>query len=339
MDNQVENQTKYQYIHVGIGIPGVRSYSIGVCRTFTSTCLVNSKYRELYKMYVASYVDYVIRKFIDNLDVLKNPFHTYKSRDRVYLVYRYNDKLWSLLEQILMFAEFLNSNRKLKHRKREIVESVLSKCRDVDRCIDSIIDTVNKLEFKMRKARERGKKALFTRFERNTQKCMYVVDKYFSDLRNVHIFDISHSCRDYYTSECEEKAFEILRKFYAEEIARRYSHGIAVGVDSVYLFARDGILAVKTIKSDEYFKLLCDSCVDNEKYAIVKLVGAKVFDNEVNRIDWIAVIGYDKHTNQVFLHYVPKTLVFRDVETCRKWILGLVDEYGRKVEDVDIIEV
>jgi hypothetical protein len=41
----------------------------------------------------------------------------------------------------------------------------------------------------------------------------------------------------------------------------------------------------------------------------------------------------------VFLHYVPKTLIFRDVETCRKWILGIVDDFGRPVEDVELVEV
>jgi hypothetical protein len=41
----------------------------------------------------------------------------------------------------------------------------------------------------------------------------------------------------------------------------------------------------------------------------------------------------------VFLHYVPKTLIFKDVETLRKWILGIVDEYGRSFEDVELIEV
>jgi hypothetical protein len=72
---------------------------------------------------------------------------------------------------------------------------------------------------------------------------------------------------------------------------------------------------------------------------MVKLIGVSLVDSYIDRIDWIAVLGYDKHSNQIFLHYVPKTLIMRDVEICRKWVLGIVDEYGRIVEDVELLEV
>jgi len=332
-----------RYIHLGVGVSGIRSYSLGICKTFTSTCLVNSKYRELHKMYVASHVNYVVREFIDNLDILNNPFHIYRSSDRTYYVYKYSDKLWSLLEQIFMFAEFIQSNKKLRYRKREIVENVLLNCRDVDRCIDSIIDTVNRLKFVIMKRRERGKKALLTRFMRNTQKCMYVVDKYFSDLRNVHIFDISNMCKSYYTSECEESIFNVLRKFYDSDIARRYSHEIAAGSSPIWLFARDGIFAIKTLPIYEdlgiFFRVFYDSCVETDKYVAVKLIGVTMANGYIDRIEWIAVLGLDKHSNQLFLHYVPKTLVFRDVETCRRWLLGLADRFGNVAQDIELIEV
>jgi hypothetical protein len=300
---------------------------------------VNSKYREYYKTYVASYVDYVIRKFIDDLDVLKNLFHIYKSRDRTYYVYKYNDKLWSLLEQIFLLAEFLNSYRVLKYRKKEIVDSIISKCKDIEKCIDTIIDTENRLEIEIEKRRKSGKKALFTRLMRNTQKCKSLIDKYFSDLNNYYVFDVSSNCKDYYTSECEQSVLEVLIKFFAEDVARRYAHSISIMRNSVYLFVRDGIFAIKTSNTTEYFRLFCDDCVDNEKYALVKLVGVILIDNTIDRVDWVAILGLDKHTNQIFLHYVPKTLVFRDVEVCRLWVMGLADEFGSTVSDVELVEV
>jgi hypothetical protein len=36
---------------------------------------------------------------------------------------------------------------------------------------------------------------------------------------------------------------------------------------------------------------------------------------------------------------VQRTLWIRDVEICRKWILGLTDRYGNPFEDVELIEV
>jgi len=324
-----------RYIHLGVGVSGIRSYSLGICKCFTSTCLVNSKYRELHKIYVASHVDYVIRKFIDNLDILKNPFHTYRSRDRTYYVYKYSDKLWSLLKQIFMFAEFIHSNKKLRYRKREIVENVLSKCRDVDRCIDSIIDTVNRLEFEIRKRRERGKKALLSRFENNNKKCLHIIKKYFSDLENTPTFKVSGIG----FAECFEDTTKILRKMFPDDVASRYANSICAGGNSIYLFARDSIIAIDARYSNHDVKIFCDSCIDTPGYAMVKLVGVSMINGYVDRVDWIAVLGYDKHSNQIFLHYVPKTLVFRDAEVCRRWIMGLADNYGNTDSDVEIIEV
>jgi hypothetical protein len=286
-------------------------------------------------MYVASVVDEVFEKFRWNIDELKNPFHEYKSRDRVYLVYRYNDKLYELIKSIFDLAMFINSYKWTQKNKWNIVNGIIAYCNDVKSCIESIDKRVKDIREYLKKLRKAGKKALLSRFENNTRKCKQIIDKYFSDLYNYHVFD----AYSVLYSTCMDKTISILSKFFDQNTARRYADRICRGNSSIYLFAREGIFGIKTSNTTEYFKLFCDSCVDNEKYVAIKLIGTTMINDEVDRIDWVAVLGLDKYTNQVFLHYVPKTLVLRDVETLRKWILGIVDEYGRTVEDVEIIEV
>jgi len=331
----MENQTKYGYIHVGIGLPGVRSYTLALCKTFTSTCLRDYSIRSNVDVYVAKVVDDVFEKFRWNVEELKEPFHTYKSRDRVYLVYRYSDNLYKLIKSIFDLAIFINSYKWTQKNKWNIVNGILAECNDVESCINVIDKRVKEIREYLKKLRKAGKKAFLSRLIRNTIRCRSIIDKYFSDLYNYPIFDAYSVLYD----TCMDKAVNILTKFFDQNTARRYSDRICRGNSSIYLFARDSIFGIKTSNTDEYFRLFCDSCVETDKYVTVKLVGAKVFDDEVDRIDWIAVLGLDKYSNQIFLHYVPKTLVFRDAEVCRRWIMGLVDEYGRTIEDIELIEV
>jgi hypothetical protein len=286
-------------------------------------------------MYVAKVVDGIFEKFRWNIEELKKPFHSYKSRDRIYLVYKYSDKLYELIKSIFDLAIFINSYKWTQKNKWNIINGIIAYCNDIDSCIETIDKRVNEIRQYLRKLRKAGKKAFLSRLSRNTERCRPIVVKYFSDLYNYPVFDAYSVLYDV----CIDKVISILSKFFDQNTSRRYADRICVGHGSIYLFARDSIFGIKTSNTTEYFRLFCDDCVDNEKYVVVKLVGAKVFDDEVDRIDWIAVLGLDKATNQVFLHYVPKTLILRDVETLRKWILGLVDEYGRSYEDVEVIEV
>jgi hypothetical protein len=286
-------------------------------------------------MYVASVVDDVFEKFRWNIEELKNPFHSYKSWDRVYLVYKYDDKLYELIKSIFDLAIFINTYRFTRNNKWNIVNGIIAYCNDVETCLTIIDKRMHEIRQYIKKFRKAGKKAFLTRLTRNTERCKPIIDKYFSDLYNYPVFDVYSVLYD----TCVEKSINVLTKFFDQNVSRRYADRICGGNSSIYLFARDSIFAIKTSNTTEYFRLFCDGCVDNEKYTIVKLLGVKVFDDEIDRVDWIAVLGLDKYTNQIFLHYVPKTLVLKDVETLRKWILGLVDEYGRTVEDVDIIEV
>jgi hypothetical protein len=331
MENQNELKNELMYIHVGIGSPGFRSYSLGICKTFTSSCLRKRMYRVYYRVYTASHVSSVFKKFLYALDVLQKPFHIYKSYDRTYYVYKYDYKLMTLIDEIFQFAELLHMNKSLRDRKSEIINNVLLKCRDVETCLDAIVKTLVELREKIEKRRMAGKKAFLTRFERNTQKCLHIIKKYFSDLENAPTFKVSSIG----FAECFEDAVKILRKLFPEDIARRYANNICSGGNSVFLFARDSIIAIDARYSNHDVKIFCDSCRETDSYAIVKLVGASLVNEYIDRIDWIAVLGYDKHANQMFLHYVPRTLLLKDVETCRLWIMGLA---GRS-EDVELIEV
>ena len=331
----MENQTKYDYIHVGVGIPGVRSYTLALCKTFTSTCLRDYRIRSSIDMYVAKVVDDVFERFRWNIEELKNPFHTYKSRDRVYLVYRYSDDLYKLIKSIFDLAIFINSYKWTQKNKWNIVNGILTECNDVKTCLEMIDKRVGVIRQYLRKLRKAGKKALLSRLENNTRKCKPLIDKYFSDLYNYSIFDAYSVLYDV----CVEKSINVLTKFFDSNVARRYADRICGGRGSIYLFARDSLFAIKTSYSDEYFRLFCDDCIETDKYVVVKLVGTTMINDEVDRVDWIAVLGYDKHTNQIFLHYVPRTLLFRDVEICRKWIMGLADRFGNVTQDVELIEV
>jgi ribosomal protein L17 len=325
----------YDYIHVGVGFPGSRSYTLSLCKKFTSTCLHNSYIRSSVDVYVASVVDDVFEKFRWNIEELKNPFHEYKSYDRVYLVYKYDDKLYGLIKSIFDLAIFINSYKWTQKNKWNIINGIIAECSDVESCIETIHKRIDDIRQYIKKLRKAGKKAFLSRLTRNTERCKPIIDKYFSDLYNYPVFDVYSVTY----SSCVEKSINVLTKFFDQNVARRYADRICGMRSSVYLFARDSIFAIKTSNTTEYFRLFCDDCIETDKYVVVKLVGAKVFDNEIDRVDWIAVLGLDKYTNQIFLHYVPKTLVLRDVETCRKWILGIVDEYGRTVGDVELVEV
>jgi hypothetical protein len=335
MSNEYELKNELMYIHVGIGSPGFRSYSLGLCKTFTSTCLRNHMLRKFYRVYTASHVNYVFKKFLSALDVLQKPFHTYKSNDRTYYVYKYEYNLMLLIEHIFNLAELIHKNRTLRDKKSEIVNGILQKCSDISTCLDVIVKTIIELKEEIEKRKKSGKKALLTRFTRNTQKCKHIIDKYFSDLESAPTFKVS----EIGFAECSEDAVKILKKLFPEDIARRYANSICSGGNSIYLFARDSIIAIDARYENKDIKIYYDSCRDTPSYTIVKLVGASLVNGYIDRIDWIAVLGYDKATNQVFLHYVPRTLIFKDVEACRKWILGLTDRYGNPFEDVELIEV
>ena len=331
----METLNEYKYIHVGVGEPGFRSYKLFLCKSFTSTCLHNSLKRSSIDTYVATKVDYVFDKFRYHIKELNVPFHTYKSFDREYFVYIYSDKLYKLINRIFLLGDFINSHRILKEKRCKIVNDIIAKCTDMDTCSELIANTIIKLEIEIRKRKERGKKALLSRFENNTKKCELIVKKYFSDLKNAPAFKVSSIG----FAECFEDAVKILRKMFPEDIARRYANSICAGGNSIYLFARDSIIAIDARYESKDVKIFCDSCRDTPSYAIVKLIGASLVNGYIDRIDWIVILGLDKATNQIFLHYVPNTLILRDVETLRKWIMGLVDRYGNQTEDVEIIEV
>ncbi len=85
--------------------------------------------------------------------------------------------------------------------------------------------------------------------------------------------------------------------------------------------------------------IVVDDAEEHRGFIAFKLVAFKETNKEIH-IDYVAIAGFDKYTRSRFLHYVPPTLWNRSVEVCRKWILGLVNNYGKELyEEYELIEV
>jgi len=123
-----------------------------------------------------------------------------------------------------------------------------------------------------------------------------------------------------------------------QNVARRYAESICSGGNSIYIFARNSIIAVDARYSPRDVRVYYESCIDTERYAMVKLVAVATTDREVNEVDWVALLSYDKLVNQLFLHYVPPTLLLADIERARLWLLGLVDNWGRRELNFALVE-
>jgi hypothetical protein len=322
-----------QYLHVGIGFPGIRSYNIIVCNTFTSSCAKKHHIHGLNA--TASVVDKVFRRLFALIPELQEPFHVYKHSHREYRVYRYSEDLARLINMAIAFAYALH--RYCKYDRRcysRVMQSAFNACSSVGLCLQGVNLWMQYMNRVLEGRRKAGKKALLTRLERSTWECLHIIKKYFSDVESAPTFKVS----EIGFSECFEDAIKILRKLFPEDVARRYANRICAGGNSIYLFARGAIIAIDARYAPTNVKIFYESCTDTPGYAMVKLVGASLVDGYINRIDWVALLGYDKQTNQVFLHYIPPTLIFKDIERARLWLLGLVDRWGNMLANFELIE-
>jgi len=190
---------------------------------------------------------------------------------------------------------------------------------------------MNRISERRRRA---GRKALLTRLERATQTCKAIVSEYFPDLGNPLVFKVDE--RGY--TECVSDAVKVLSRIFVQNVARRYAESICSGGNSIYIFARNSIIAVDARYSPRDVRVYYESCIDTERYAMVKQVAVATTDREVNEVDWVALLSYDKLVNQLFLHYVPPTLLLADIERARLWLLGLVDNWGRRELNFALVE-
>jgi len=254
--------------------------------------------------------------------------HSYRFSGRRYYVF--SEEFYPLFETVARLVYTLN---KLYRRDIEKVfqhiDRAANLCSSVAQCVDTLSRELSRAERIYEERVARGRKALTARLKKGVERCRDVVERFFRDLSNPHI-------RRYKDSE-DLEAF--LRKLFSDRVARGYRRfaeargPIIVARDGIVLLAREG-------EPLDSFSIYVDGCSASASYAIAKIVGAETLNGYVYRIKWVALLGIDLYTNQLFLHYVPTTLALRRAELCRLWILGLVDDFGKPLyrEDLALIE-
>jgi hypothetical protein len=332
-----------KYIHIGFGKPYIRSYHIALCPKPTSIYIR----RSLCKGYSveASSISHVFDKVFRGV-VYSTPVNIYRYSYRIYHVYIYSDSLWRFIDILIDFSYKLNRYCRSYRCIDHIVSNVLNRCGDLDICIDVVSEWLSYIEGVVRRRIDSGRKALYKRFAKKTTMFIDKLYSVFPDIRNIAVFKVD----SIFYSSCVEESINILRKFYRDDQSHRYAENICRGYIA-YLFARDSIFAIAPNNLElEYggnyvmrFKdqyIFIDGYRDTEIYTVFKLINTNTASDMVNRIYWVSILGYDKYTNQIFIHYVPPTLALHSVETCREWLMGLVDSYGFKtIDGYSLVEV
>lgn len=311
------------FCHVGIGKAYARSYEFFLSDVVTSSGVKKKHYN---MVRVEGFLGYPLRLFVE------------KFSDRIVHLYRYSGRQYYVFPEDF-YRLFLSLSRLIYtlyrfyrgdiERITSYISSAIGNCSDIDNCVEVISRHNTLIERNIIKRVLRGRKALTTRFMKGIDRCRDIVERYFQDLLSPHIYR--------YNSAEELEA--LLRKLFSDRVARGYRR--FAEVNSPILVAKEGLLIIAREYDDiENFSIYVDDCSKTDKYAVLKLVGAYKLSGYVHRIRWVAVLGIDLLTNQLFLHYVPPTLVLRKVEVLRQWLLGLVDDFGRPFDrDFIIIEV
>jgi len=330
------------FIHLGFGAPQRRSYELIKCEYITSTCA--KKYGG--DTYIAEYADKVMFRLQHHIPELQNPIHEYRYSGREYKVYPYTEDLWNLLETLMEFSYRLHeycknwdSARESNCYNRVLLDLSLRCEKGIEECMKAVREWEEYMERIRWAKRVAGEKAFVARLRKSHEKCMPVLQKYFSDVLNYLSFrDREYNDPAIYVNdavgyaECFNGVFNHLKKFFDEERARRYADRMCRGFNTVFLLARDGIIVLDLRYRLDPVDIYAMDCVDKPSYAMVKLVAVRSEPLQRARVDWVALLGLDKPTNQIFIHYVPRTFVFRDLETCRKWVMRLVDNRGYPIE-------
>jgi hypothetical protein len=336
------------FIHLGIGKPYQRSYRLLKCEKVTSSC---AKRRNGF-VFTAKYVDKPLHWLENHIPELQNPIHEYRYGYRVYKVYPYTEELWKLLDTLMQFSYNLyrycynGDVIETNYCYNKVLSDLSEKCsKGIDSCFEAIAEWAIYIESIRSVKREAGRKAFITRLRKSHERCLPILQKYFSDVLNYLSFrERRFGDPAVYTndsvgySNCFNGVFNYLKKFFDEDRARRYADRMCRGFSTVFLLARDGIIVLDLRIHEEPIDIYAMECVVKPTYAMVKLVNVTQ-DFNMMRVEWVALLGLDKATNQIFIHYVPRTFLFRDLETCRKWVMGLVDNRGRPIEqDYELIE-
>ncbi len=320
------------YMHVGIGAPNVRSHEIFYTDIPTSTALKKQQYSDyltrpaLFYTFIPKIVDkfrqYAVRRYRswdrnyyvfpcgngnDFCELLKTAINIY---DWIIDYERYRDA-----EKVMeMFNDALTANS---------VNEMLSKLRNIENEIPTIQIKINEKIYARREA-------LFNRFRRNHEKNKHILEKYFPELLPPRMYAYTHSFMP-----IAEIADYIQHLGFDEQRASQYAWFLYDHHALIVIPRTSNTIEILINTSvSEKLRIYADSCEENEKFVACKLIATQ----DDKRVLFIAVIGYDKLTNQRFIHYVSPTLLLRDVETCRRWVLGLTDRYGKPIYNAELIE-
>lgn len=307
---------KKVFCHIGVGRAYIRSYEFFLSDVITSS---GAKKRFYDIVRVEGFLGYPLKVFVMKFE--EYVVHRYWYSNRLYYVFPENFyKLFQLVYKLIVaLYRFYDKDvdRVFKH-----AEEIANRCRDVSECADDLINERNRVEHVIVKRILRGRKALTTRFTKNTMRCRDLVQKYFPELFNPYVFMYRNS----------EELVNLMKKLFVDRVAEAYRR--FAEFNSPILIAREGIMLIAKEGNSLYdFSIYVDDCVDSDSYALFKVVGAYKMKGYVYRVKWIALLGLDKLSNQIFLHYVPPTLVLHKVERCRLWLLNMVDDFARLRED------
>ncbi|MEM0027078.1 MAG: hypothetical protein QXT53_04580 [Ignisphaera sp.] len=328
-----------KFIHIGFGIPYERNYEVLQCDRITSICAKRREYVNAIFIARAYVVNKLFRSVFSVLPI--QSIHSYRYSGREYYVYSYSDSLVSLIEKLIDFAYTVHKYCNTRSCYLTILNDVVSSClNSIEKCIEHIDNWMGYINKVTTNLSSGGRKALYTRFSKRMAKVLNKFYEYFPQGFEIPLFITSY--------ECYKDTQTVLEKFFGKEVSERYANRICRD-NSVYLLARDDIFAItssKTKRQDNCFTndhnmqcIFIDDYSETNGYIIFKLVNAEVQEDKVSRIRWVALLGYDKTAKQIFLHYVPRTLVLHGAETCRKWLLGIADDFGVERDEYEVIEV
>ncbi|MEM0371753.1 MAG: hypothetical protein QXG46_02585 [Ignisphaera sp.] len=312
------------FCHIGLGKAYERSYEFFLSSVVTSSG-AKKKYIDIVR--IEGFLGYPYRLLIEKFR--NNIIHSYRYSHRQYYVFP--QEFYTLF---VSFFKLLNNLYRLYKRDLDRVfrriENIINYCENIEKCYKKLLDENYSVAEEIVKKIQKGRKALTTRLERNTKRCIDKALTYFPEILNMYT----------YRYRSPENLKEFLLKIFPERIARAY-HDFIIMHNPVVV-ARDELILIARDSYDEFdsFRIYIDDCVDKEHYFLLKMVGTLTLNGYVSRIKWVALLGYDKNSNQIFLHYVPSTMVLYNVEKCRLWLLGLVDSFGREFfSNFELIEV
>lgn len=316
-----------RYVHVGIGASGDATHVI-VLSDYANSKALRKGMNTLLRKYSATlypWIEVVTRKFATFA------VHRYRSWFRDYHVFECTEAqdFCGLYRLLIFINDWIAEYGRYSEAKgiQEELNEIIRKSEWISDMIDNLWNLAKKLwelEIIINQRIAAARQRMFKRFETHHKENTAILEKYFPELTApvIRAFGTHFAIREYLENKNIQHAPE---------------YAWLVHQNKAIMILNNGKFELLTELPPEKIgglSVYADSCEDTDKFATCKLV---TIHN--NAVLWVAVVGVDKLTNQRFIHYVPSTFLLRDVETCRRWVLGLVNDHGKPIYDnVELIE-